>query len=169
MAFLAGCATTPREQIIRAWHFEPGTAELPEGEFARGTDRINGASANVAAAIRTKDGSSLLVQLPVLPPLPVGSPTRLRFRCRISDASKLAVQMFDLTVEDNRHIELPNLPANVWHSFDLDFTRDSKRNDGKHDVFAAGNRVDDVFFFVHGAGPTAKLWVDDVVLYSPKP
>jgi hypothetical protein len=75
--------------------------------------------------------------------------------------------MFDVTVQDNRHITLRDLPAGQWLDFDLDFTRDSKRNDGTVDVFPADNPVDDVFFFVHGAGPAARLRVRDVVLYSP--
>jgi hypothetical protein len=168
LGLLAGCATPqPHEQIVRAWNFDPGGFNLPPGEFTHVQIAGEGKFMHVAQAIRTRDGASLLVQLPVQPPQPVGSPARLRFRCRLSGASKLTVQMFDLTSEDNRHIELPDLASDTWLSFDLDFTRDSRRNDRTRDTFAAGHRVDDVFFFVHGAPPDSRLQVDDVVLYSP--
>jgi len=168
-AFLiAGCANSqPRERVVRSWNFELDRSVPSKGEFIPVSLAKDGRSARVATAVRTQDGRSLMVRLPVEPPQPVGSPARLRFRCRLSGTTALTVQMFDVNVQDNRHIALPNLPPDQWLAFDLDFTRDSRRNDGTHDDFAAGNRVDDVFFFVHDAGPDAHLSVDDVVLYSP--
>ncbi len=163
-----GCSSSrPWERVVRLWRFEAGVAELPVGGFTRATDLVDGAPAHVAAAGRTRDGGSLLVQLPVPPRLPVGTPARLRFRCRLVGAAKLTVQKFDVTVQDHRHIELPDLPNGTWLAFEPDFTRESRRNDGTRDAFAAGHTVDDAFFFVLGAGPDARLWVDGVTLYRP--
>lgn len=164
----AGCAgPQARERVVRSWDFDAGRSAAPQGEFIPVSLAKDGRSARVASAVRTRDGRSLMVRLPVVPPQPVGSPARLRFRCRLTGAATLTVQMFDVNVQDNRHIALPGLPPDQWLAFDLDFTRDSRRNDGTHDDFPAGSRVDDVFFFIHDAGPDAHLSVDDVVLYSP--
>lgn len=167
LVFLTGCVTAPPGYVIRSSNFEPGAFSSPQDELRTVQTTIDGKSTHVAEAIRTKDGKSLIVRLIVDPPQPVGSPAKLRFRCRLSGGDTLTVQMFDVAVQDNRHLELRDLALGQWHSFDLDFTRDSRRNDGTRDTMAAGNKVDDVFFFVHGAGPDARLWVDDVTLYSP--
>lgn len=55
----------------------------------------------------------------------------------------------------------------VWTNLYLDFARDSRRNDGTRDLFAAGNRVDDLFFFAEPDGTAeVNLLIDEVVLYD---
>jgi hypothetical protein len=80
----------------------------------------------------------------------------------------MTVQVFDATVQDNRHIRLNNLKQEKWTTLYLDFTRDSRRNDGTlNSPFNAGNLVDDLFFFVEGEGAkSATLFVDEVVLFD---
>lgn len=164
----AGCRTnSPREDIVRSWRFPASDGVPAPGGYKLVALPAGEAKGQAAEAIRTQDGRSLMVQLMVQPPAPVGSPARLRFRGRVEGAGSLTVQVFDVKVQDNRHIVLRDLPPGRWLDFDLDFTRDSRRNDGTADVFPAGNPVDDVFFFVHDAPPGARLWVRDVVLYSP--
>jgi hypothetical protein len=52
----------------------------------------------------------------------------------------------------------------------VDFTRDSRRNDGTRDSFRAGNKVDDLFFLVTpNAGKEPVLFVDEVVLFDAGP
>lgn len=49
------------------------------------------------------------------------------------------VLILDLTVQDNRHIRLQNLKRGEWSTLYLDFSRDSRRNDGTVDAkFSAG-------------------------------
>ena len=60
----------------------------------------------------------------------------------------MTVQMFDVTDSDNRHIHMKGLKEGAWQWAILDFTKDAKRNDGKNTPFAAGHKVDDLFFFV---------------------
>jgi hypothetical protein len=80
----------------------------------------------------------------------------------------MTVQIFDLTVMDNRHIRLTGGPKQgAWQWANLDFTKSSKRNDGKNDRLVAGNRVDDIFFFIEPEGvQEPRLFIDEVVLYD---
>jgi len=80
----------------------------------------------------------------------------------------MTVQLFDATVQDNRHIRLVDLAQGEWTTRYLDFNRDSRRNDGTpNSPFTAGNLVDDLFFFVEGGGAkSARLFIDEVVLFD---
>jgi hypothetical protein len=121
----------------------------------------------VAKAVPRKDGKGLWARLKIEPPRPVGAHTKLRFRYHLTGASAIMVQVFDATDADNRHINLRGLKKGAWHTVYVDFTKDGKRNDGKDTPFAAGHKVDDLFFFVEpaGSGPT-QLLIDEVVLYD---
>jgi len=148
--FLAAFDTGPKEKY---W---PGGFELgekpPEGAWWR-----------AARSVPRKDGRGQLIQLQIAPPRPVGAHTKLRFRYHLTGASTMTVQIFDATAQDNRHINLTGLKQGEWTTQYVDFTRDSRRNDGTSGPFTAGNLVDDLFFFVPGK---ATLWVDEVVLYD---
>jgi hypothetical protein len=121
----------------------------------------------VARAVPRKEGKGKWVRLQINPPRPVGEQTRLRFRYHLTGASALTVQVFDATDQDNRHVRLKGLKTGEWATAYLDFTADGKRNDGKDTPFAAGHKVDDLFFFVEPEGKgEANLLVDEVVLYD---
>jgi hypothetical protein len=80
----------------------------------------------------------------------------------------MTVQIFDATVQDNRHVQLRQLKQNEWTTTYVDLHRDSRRNDGtSNSPFSAGNLVDDLFFFLpQDAGGRGKLLVDEVVLFD---
>ena len=79
----------------------------------------------------------------------------------------MTVQVFDATDQDNRHIHLSDLKQGAWTFAYLDFTKDAKRNDGKKTPFAAGHKVDDLFFFVEADGKEeVQLHLDEVTLYD---
>jgi hypothetical protein len=79
----------------------------------------------------------------------------------------MTVQIFDATVQDNRHIQVRNLKTNSWETVYLDFQRDSRRNDGTEGTFRPGNLVDDIFFFVSPErGEAVELLIDEVVLFD---
>ena len=109
-----------------------------------------------------------MITLPLQPPRPVGSRTKLRFRYHISGATEMVVQIFDATVQDNRHVVLRDLPQEKWVTQYVDFTQDGKRNDGTaNSTFSPGNLVDDIFFFVSAKGDKPiTLYVDEVVLFD---
>lgn len=117
---------------------------------------------NVAKAVPQKDGKGKWIRLQIEPPKAVGAHTKLRFRYHLTGASKITAQIFDLTDGDNRHVVLKDLKQGEWQFVHVDFTRDGIKNDGKQTPFAAGHKVDDIFFFID----EGDLLVDEVVLYD---
>ncbi len=153
--FLAAFDTGPKEKY---W---PGDFELVDKP-------PTGSSWRAAKSTPTKNGKGQMIRLQIEPPKPVGAHTKLRFRYHLTGASAMTVQIFDATVQDNRHLRLKDLKQNEWSTQYIDFARDSRRNDGSSSsTFAAGNLVDDLFFFVSSeADKLPVLFVDEVVLYD---
>lgn len=121
----------------------------------------------VAQAVPHAETKGKWIRLEVKPPKPVGAHTKLRFRYHLSGADAMTVQVFDLTDGDNRHINMKGLKEGAWQWAILDFTKDAKRNDGKDSPFAAGHKVDDIFFFVKPTGDKeVQLFVDEVTLFD---
>jgi hypothetical protein len=154
--FLAAFDTGEKEKY---W---PGDFQIVDKEAP------GGAYWRVAQAVSRKDGKGKLVRLQIDPPRPVGARTKLRFRYHLSGTSEMTVQIFDATVQDNRHVRLNGLKQNQWTMTYVDLARDARRNDGTaNSRFSAGNKVDDLFFFVApGEGSEVQLCVDEVVLYD---
>jgi len=123
-----------------------------------------GAYWGVAKSVPRKDAKGKWLRLQIEPPRPVGEQTRLRFHYFAKAAKQMTVQVFDATVQDNRHIVVRDLKQGEWTNAWLDFTHDSKRNDGSDQKLAAGNKIDDLFFFVDDVD--AEIYIDEVVLYD---
>ena len=134
-----------------------------EFEIATGKNSPPGAYWATARAVPMKDGKGKWIRLQLDPPRPVGERTKVRFRYHLTGANALTTQVFDVTDNDNRHVKLKDLKTGEWTFVHVDFTRDGKRNDGKETPFAAGHKVDDLFFFVSGE---ADLFIDEVTLYD---
>src|SRR6185503_12094107 len=138
--FLASFDTGPKEKY---W---PGDFELVEKPPAAAFWRA-------ARAVPRRDGKSKLIRLQIAPPRPVGAYTKLRFRYHLTGTTNMTVQIFDATVQDNRHVHLRQLKQDEWTTRYVDFSHDSRRNDGTvNSPFTAGNKVDDLFFFVRPDG-----------------
>jgi arylsulfatase A-like enzyme len=164
-------AAQPSERPIIRWTFESGrkATDWP-GDFEVVEHAPDGPPSRVARAISERDGKAVRLRLQIEPPLPVGAHTRLRFSYHLAGTDTMTVQMFDATVQDNRHIHLRDLQQGQWTQVELDFTHDSRHNDGTRDTFTSGNRVDDLFFLVGGrGGPQPVLLIDDVVLCESLP
>ena len=127
-----------------------------------GTDSIRG----VARGLPVGSGPGRRVRISIDPIQGAGTINRLRFHYMLKGAPNLQVQIFDLTSMDNRHILLSNLEQGIWRVADLDFTRESRRNDGTLDTLKAGNLLDDIFIFTVGAADSCELYIDNVVLYD---
>jgi hypothetical protein len=120
----------------------------------------------VARAVPQKNGGKW-IRLQIEPPRPVGARTKLRFRYHLTGGSAMTVQIFDATNNDNRHINLTGCAQGKWTTQYLDFTANARRNDGSNTPFAAGHKVDDLFFFIKpDADKSADLLIDEVVLYD---
>lgn len=161
--FVAGFDTGISGNAVKdgKYKYFPGDLEavsknLPEGAYW-----------GAARAVPQKKGKGRMITLQIEPPKPVGAHTKLRFRFYLTGASQLRTQIFDATDQDNRHVDLSNLEQKKWKFIYVDFTRDGKRNDGSNTPFAAGHKVDDLFFFVEpdGAEPV-ELLIDEVVLFD---
>lgn len=139
----------------------PGDFELVENPPA-------GAFWRAAKAIPQRDSSDTWVRLPIEPPRPVGERTKLRFRYYLTGAGRVTVQIFDATVQDNRHVHLASLTPGAWTTQYVDLANDSRRNDGTSpSAFAANHHVDDLFFFVRPGGEKpVQFFVDEVVLFD---
>jgi len=138
------------------------------GDFEISENAPAGAAWRSARSVPHRSGGKPFIRIAIAPPRPVGGHTKLRFRYHLTGGSAMTVQIFDTTVQDNRHIRLGSVKQGEWTTQYLDFSRDSRRNDGTPDsVFTDGNLVDDLFFFVEGNGAqNAILFVDEVVLFD---
>jgi hypothetical protein len=134
--FLAAFDTGPKEKY---WPGDFAIVEkgLPADSWWR-----------VARAVRRKDGKGKCVRLQIDPPRPVGQRTKLRFRYHLTGASAMMVQVFDATDQDSRHVRLAGLKQGEWTTTHVDFSADGRRNDSTNTRFAAGHKVDDLFFFI---------------------
>jgi hypothetical protein len=158
----------PRRSRYKYWRGDlevvADESELPAGSYW-----------GVAKAVPRRDGGGgkgKFISLMIDPPKPVGAHTKLRFRYHLTGASAMTVQVFDATDQDNRHVRLDGLKNGEWATAYVDFTKDGRRNDGTDPAkapFAAGHKVDDLFFFVEPADPGAddfELFIDEVVLFD---
>lgn len=121
----------------------------------------------VARAVPHRETKGKWIRLQLKPERVVGAHTKLRFRYHLVGASEMTVQLFDVTDMDNRYIRMKGLKPGAWQWAILDFTKDARRNDGKDTRFAAGHKVDDIFFFVKPTGDKeVQLFVDEVTLFD---
>lgn len=153
--FLAAFDTGPKEQYWPG-EFQIEEKNLPKDSYWR-----------VARAVPREEDRGKWIRLRLDPVRQVGEHTKLRFRYHLVGSARMTVQIFDLTDMDNRHIRLDKLEQGKWETIYLDFTRDAKRNDGSETPFAAGHKVDDIFFFVEPDGSReVDLLIDEVVLFD---
>ncbi|MEX2186094.1 MAG: hypothetical protein WD875_04835 [Pirellulales bacterium] len=97
-----------------------------------------------------------------VPGPPLGDRTRLRFRYRLSGTDTLRVQIFSLTNNYHRMLDLTGMEKNRWKSATVDMTQ-LRRPDGSGGPLSADERIDDIQFYVD---PAAELLIDDIVLYE---
>ncbi|MBI4606468.1 MAG: hypothetical protein HY721_31265, partial [Planctomycetes bacterium] len=108
-------------RVIGLWGFDTGEREKYwPGDLEIAEKPPEGASWRAARAGRRKDGAGTWLRLAIAPPRPVGERTRLRFRYHLAGAKALTVQIFDLTVMDNRHVRLTGLEEGAWRDAKVD-------------------------------------------------
>ncbi|MBI3856300.1 MAG: hypothetical protein HY293_11480 [Planctomycetes bacterium] len=100
-----------------------------------------------------------------VPGPPMGKHTRLRFRCWLRGTDRLRVQIFSLTNNYHRRLELTGLPQGSWQEGNVDMTL-LRRPDGTGGPLSEDERIDDIQFYVD---PSAELIVDDIILYDAAP
>jgi hypothetical protein len=97
-----------------------------------------------------------------VPGPPMGANTRLRFRYHLSGGDKFRVQIYSLTNEYHRKLELTGMKQDAWTTATVDMTQ-LRRPDGTGGPLSTDERIDDIQFYVE---PAAKLLIDDIVLYE---
>jgi hypothetical protein len=178
---LASCATTelpsvpPVEKMPRRVHvsedFETDiekrwwlagtleTANVPSGSrrACRGTvskdfdDKMGDPKARYTAVVFNP-----------VPGPPMGRETRLRFRYWLRGTDRMRVQIFSLTNNYHRRLELSGLPQGSWQWGSVDM-RQLRRPDGTGGPLSEDERIDDIQFYVD---LSAELIIDDIVLYD---
>jgi hypothetical protein len=97
-----------------------------------------------------------------VPGPPMGKETRLRFRYWLRGTDRLRVQIFSLTNNYHRRLELAALPQGSWQWASVDM-RELRRPDGSGGPLSEDERIDDVQFYVD---LSAELIIDDIALYD---
>lgn len=97
-----------------------------------------------------------------VPGPPMGARTRLKFRYRLSGTDAFRVQIYSLTNNYHRKLELTGMEQGKWTAATVDMTQ-LRRPDGSGGPLSADERIDDIQFYVD---PKAELLIDDIVLYE---
>jgi hypothetical protein len=97
-----------------------------------------------------------------VPGPPMGARTRLSFRYWLSGSDKICAQIYSLSNNYHRRLELTGLDQGEWRSADIDLTQ-ARRPDGSGGPLATDERIDDIQFYID---PAAELLIDDIVLYD---
>ncbi len=101
----------------------------------------------------------------------MGKVNQVYFRYYLKGADSAQVQHFNLSKEDNHHIAASGLKEGSWSEATLNFTFDSRRNDGAPGAMEEGDRMDDLKIFLgkEGDEKNYELLVDDVILFADDP
>src|SRR5262245_30037025 len=171
---------TDQRLPLRVHVFEDYETEIEQRWWLRGnpvTDQVPPSlstsvpNRRACQATETKDFDDLMgdpaktfkaVIFNPVPGPPMGKETRLAFRCRLVGTDKLRVQIYSLTNNYHRRLELSGLKQEQWESFVVDMTQ-ARRPDGSGGPLSEDERIDDIQFYVDS---TADLWIDDIVLYE---
>ena len=168
---------------VRVHVFEDYETEIEKRWWLRGVPESNnvppGSSGSIpnrraCRAAETKDFDDKMgdpaktwkaVVFNPVPGPPMGPRTRLGFRYWLNGTTKLRVQIYSLSNDYHRRLELENLPQSRWESATVDMTR-LRRPDGSGGPLSEDERIDDIQFYVE---PAADLFIDDIVLYEAAP
>jgi hypothetical protein len=97
-----------------------------------------------------------------VPGPPMGKATRLRFRYWLRGTDRMRVQIYSLTNNYHRRLELSGLPQGSWQEGAVSMTQ-LRRPDGSGGPLSQDERIDDIQFYVD---LSAELIIDDIVLYD---
>jgi hypothetical protein len=101
----------------------------------------------------------------------MGKVNKLYVRYYLEGTDTVIFQYFSLSSSDNCNIRATGLRQGAWGETVLDFTHDSRRNDGSPGAFKNGERMDDlqVYAGTPGDGRKYALIMDDPILFAEDP
>jgi hypothetical protein len=100
-----------------------------------------------------------------VPGPPMGKHTRLSFRYWLKGTDTIRVQIYSLSNNYHRRLQLKGLPQERWDARTVDMTT-LRRPDGSGGTLSENERIDDIQFYID---PAAELVIDDIVLYDAAP
>ena len=165
----------PKRFPHRIWAACDFEARLPNyGQFgAAERTNIPKYPGNALARRATPKGkwSAMYTGMNPVPGPRMGTLNRLYIRYYLKGADTARFQHFSLSVSDNCNIRVTGLVQGRWAETVLNFTEDSRRNDGSPGAFKKGERMDDLKVFVgkHKDGKAYEFIIDDAIFYSDEP
>ena len=118
-----------------------------------------------------KKHAALMVGCNPVPGPRMGKQNRMYCRYFMRGGDQATFQHFSLSSNDNCNIRVSGLKQGKWTELVLNYTRDSRRNDGSPGAFREGERMDDLKVFVGKPGD-GKRWefiLDDVIFFAVEP
>ncbi len=115
--------------------------------------------------------AALMVGMNPVPGPMMGKVNKMYCRYFLKGADQATFQHFSLSSSDNCNIRVSGLKQGAWSEATLNFTRDSRRNDGSAGAFREGERMDDLKIFVGkpNDGQTYEMRIDDVIFFAEDP
>ena len=159
-------------RIWAACDFEARTTDY--GWFGTAeTQNIAKYPGNVTAmrSRESQEHSSRYVGINPVPGPRMGEINKVYFRYYLKGTTDAQVQHFNLSENDNHHIRASGLTEGRWSQVTLNFTADSKRNDGSPGAMKQGDRMDDLKVFLgrFGDGKEYEMILDDVIFFAEDP
>ncbi len=159
----------------RIWAFS-GFESRPDnfGWFgAAETKNILKYPGNTAARRGTpqKKWSALKTGMNPVPGPRMGKLNKLYIRYYLKGTDTVRFQHYSLSSGDNCNILVSGLEQGRWAETVLNFTRDSRRNDGSPGAFKEGERMDDLQVYVGkpADGKQYEIIIDDAILFAEAP
>ena len=163
--------TRPATFPHRIWAACDFEAKLPDYGLFGSTESKNVAvyPGNTTARHGTVYGGS--AQMTGCNPVPgpcMGKENFMYCRYLLRGTDRAKFQHYSLTRSDNCNVTLTGLKQGEWSEATMNFTRDSRRNDGSAEAFKEGERMDDLKVFVGDAkdGKEYELILDDIIFFS---
>jgi hypothetical protein len=101
----------------------------------------------------------------------MGKVNKMYCRYKLWGTDQAQFQHYSLTCSDNCNIRVSGLTTDKWTELTLNFTADSKRNDGSPGAFKEGERMDDLKIFIRDPknGADYGMIIDDVIFFAEDP
>lgn len=144
------------------WFGQQETKDIPKYPGNVTALRARGPHGNFAA---------LMVGMNPVPGPRMGKVNKMYCRYLLKGGSQARFQHFSLSSSDNCNILVSGMDTDSWSELTLNFTRDSRRNDGSPGAFKNGERMDDLKVFVGkpGDGKSYEMLIDDVIFFAEDP
>jgi hypothetical protein len=165
----------PKHFPHRIWAFSGFEARPPSFGWFGATERNNipDYPGNTAARRGTplKKWAALKTGMNPVPGPRMGAVNKLYVRYYLKGTDAARFQHYSLSSGDNCNVLVSGLEQGEWAETVMNFTRDSRRNDGSPGAFKKGERMDDLQVYVGkpGTGKKYEIIIDDAIFFAEEP